>query len=111
MSNFYKIKKKVYMGTSRVQKFKDYRNSLIKEDSPVLNTTKNNDHLEIKSSNTETTSTLPLDQVISAIEEDESEAVFLKKIKRQRILLYILIGLGLVIIVGLIILFGILVFR
>ena len=31
------------MGTSRVQKFKEYRDSLIKEGAPVLNTTQNDD--------------------------------------------------------------------
>lgn len=99
------------MGISRVQKFKEYRNSLIKEDSPILNDNQNNNDLAIKSSTTETTSTLPLDQVISAIEEDNSEAVFVKRARRQRIITYVIIGVGLGAVIALIIIFGIMVFK
>ena len=109
--NFYKIKKEVCMGISRVQKFKEYRNSLIKEDSPILNDNQNNNDLAIKSSATETTSTLPLDQVISAIEEDNSEAVFVKRARRQRIITYVIIGVGLAAVIALMIIFGIMVFK
>ena len=98
------------MGTSRIQKFKEYRNSLIKEDSPVLDET-NNDDLVVKTSSSETTSTLPLNEVIGAMEEENNEAEFVRRAKRKRIIQYCLIGLGGALLVAGIIVFAVLVFR
>lgn len=97
------------MGTSRVQKFKEYRDSLIKEGAPVLNTTQNDD-IELSSSINETTSTLPLDEVISALEQENNEVDFIKKAKKRRIISYAIFGGIVAVIIALIIVFAVLVF-
>ena len=99
------------MGISRVQKFKDYRNSLIKAEAPVLETPKSSPKTETKVSQKETTSTLPMDQVIETLQNEETEALFLKKAKRNKILVIVAIAtLSLIIVAGIIV-FGILVWR
>ena len=99
------------MGISRVQKFKDYRNSLIKAEAPVLETPKSSPKTETKVSQKETTSTLPMDQVIETLQNEETEALFLKKAKRNKILFIVAIAtLSLIIVAGIIV-FGILVWR
>ncbi len=95
------------MGTSRIQKFKEYRNSLIKEDSPVIEEPTN----EGNPSHFETTSTLPMDQVMEALVEEEDEEIYVRKAKRRTILKYVLIGLGLALVVAGIIVFAVLVFK
>ncbi len=95
------------MGTSRIQKFKEYRNSLIKEDSPVIEESTN----EGNPSHFETTSTLPMDQVMEALVEEEDEEIYVRKAKRRTILKYVLIGLGLALVVAGIIVFAVLVFK
>ena len=99
------------MGISRIQKFKDYRNSLIKEEAPIFETPKSSPKSDSKPIQKETTSTLPMDQVIKTLQNDETEAVFLKKVKRDRIIfISALVGLSLIIVAGIIV-FGILVWR
>ena len=97
------------MGTSRFKKFKEYRDSLIKEGAPVLNTTQNDD-IELGSSINETTSTLPLDEVISALEQENNESDFIKKAKKRRIISYAIFGGIVAVIIALIIVFAVLVF-
>ena len=98
------------MGISRVQKFKDYRNSLIKEDALVLETPENDNNSKHSSSTYETTSTLPISQVMDALNEDESEAAFIKKAKQRKILAISLTIVGLLALTAGIIVFAILVF-
>ena len=98
------------MGISRIQKFKDYRNSLIKEDAPVLSTPENDD-LNTNSDVFETTSTLPMDQVMSALNESEDEVVFIKKAKRRRFIINLLITIGILIVVACIVVFAVILFR
>ena len=98
------------MRTSRIQKFKEYRNSLIKEDSLILDETKS-DEFNLKSSQFETTSTLPMDQVIDALEEDKDEEFYVKKAKKRTFLKFLFIGLGLAIVIAGIIVFAVLVFK
>ena len=95
------------MGTSRIQKFKEYRNSLIKEGSAVIEEEKSQDN----HSQFETTSTLPMDQVIEALEEDHDDVDYVKKARRRTILKYVLIGLGLALVIAGIIVFAVLVFK
>ena len=98
------------MGISRIQKYKEYRNSLIKEGSPVLDT-ENDNKLEINNSNFQTTSTLPLDQVIKAMEEDTKSDDVIKKVQKRRIIQYSILGLCVTLLIVGIVIFGILVFR
>ena len=98
------------MGTSRVQKFKEYRDSLIKEGAPVLGTTENNNGGVHNSSIFETTSTLPLDEVISALEVENKEDEFMKKAKKKRIISYVVFGAIIALVIAGIIVFAVLVF-
>lgn len=99
------------MGISRVQKFKDYRNSLIKEETPTLETPILEPKKETQLSHKETTSTLPMDEVIQSLQNDEEEAVFLKQVKRKRIIFIASIcGIAALVIAGFVV-FGILVWR
>ena len=99
------------MAISRVQKFKNYRNSLIKEETPVLETPKSSPKSEYTASEKQTTSTLPMDQVIKSLNEEDTEAVFSKKRKRDRlIMILVLSGVGALLIAGIIV-FAILVWR
>lgn len=99
------------MAVSRVQKFKDYRNSLIKEETPVLETPKSSPKTETKISQKETTSTLPMDEVIQSLQEDNDEVVFLRKRRiKKAIWISAIVVLGLLLIGGITV-FGILVWR
>lgn len=96
------------MGISRVQKYKEYRNSMIKEDCPDLETPEKEEQ-KVVNSNRNTTSTLPMDQVMDSLNNEESENEFLKKEKRKRVLTISLIVSGLVILTIAIVIFGIIV--
>ena len=99
------------MGISRVQKFKDYRNSLIKEETPTLETPKLEPKSETQTIRKETTSTLPMDEVIQSLQNDEEEAVFLKQMKRKKfIFVASLCGIAALLIAGIVV-FAILVWR
>ncbi len=90
---------------TRVGKYKDYRASFVKENSPILETEEND--VSQYDKNAATTSTLPMDEVIKTIEKDNEEVAFLKKKKRQFILKVTLLAIGGAIIVGLLIFLGI----
>ena len=98
------------MENSRVQKYKEYRSSMIKEDSPVLETNPI-ENSEERSANRNTTSTLPMDQVIDSLKNEEDVEAFDKKEKRRRILIISLIVAGLVVLTAAIIVIGILLWR
>ena len=97
------------MAISRVQKFKDYRNSLIKEEAPNLETPKSSANNEIEIIGEDTTSTLPMDQVIKSIHENEQEEAIARRRRNRNILKYVLIGLGALILIAGIVIFGIIV--
>ena len=97
------------MAISRVQKFKDYRNSLIKEEAPNLETPKSSANNEIEIIGEDTTSTLPMDQVIKSINENEQEEAIARRRRNRNILKYVLIGLGALILIAGIVIFGIIV--
>ena len=80
---------------SRVEKYKDYRNAMISEDAPVLETPKMSKEKPANAEETSlTTSTLPIDQVMQTMIEEDQEALFLRKRRNKRIIKYVLIGLG-----------------
>lgn len=97
------------MENSRVQKYKDYRSSMIKDGSAVI------EEEPIKSEETDhnrnTTSTLPMDQVIDSLKNEEINASFEKKEKVKRIILTALIIAGLLILTAAIIVIGIIIWR
>ena len=71
------------MGISRVQKYKEYRNSMIKDDCPNLKEPEKEER-EVITSNRNTTSTLPMDQVIESLNTEANDDSFVKKEKRQK---------------------------
>lgn len=98
------------MPISRVEKYKDYRKSLIKEEAPSLETLEINNKTT-EQENKDLTSTLPIDQVINNMNDDEVENIYVKKQRRNFILKIALIVLGALILIGGIIVFGIIVWR
>ena len=99
------------MAISRVQKFKEYRNSLIKEETPHLETPKSSSEIKIESKPQDTTSTLPMEDVIQQLNNEEQESSIAKKQRMKRILQISLIVLGVCLVIAGIIVFGILVWR
>ncbi len=82
------------MAISRVQKFKEYRNSLIKEEAPTLETPKSSANTEVEIIGEDTTSTLPMDEVIKSINENEQELAIAKRQRTTSIIKWTLISAG-----------------
>ena len=100
------------MAVSRVQKFKNYRNSLIKEETPTFETPKSSMENDNSKEEAYTTSTLPMDKVIKSINKvDDAEAKF-AKIKRRETIIFVCVtsGIAALLIAGIVI-FAILVWR
>ena len=97
------------MAVSRVQKFKEYRNSLIKEEAPDLETPKSSANTEVEIIGEDTTSTLPRDEVIKSINENEQELAIAKRQRTVAIIKWTLIIAGIVLLVAAITIFGIIV--
>lgn len=96
------------MGQTRLEKYKDYRSSIITEDAPSIDGD-NISHDNGKSF--QSTSTLPMDQVIQTLNEDNAEMESLRKIRKKKIIKYsILISLA-IIVVAAIIIVGIILFK
>ena len=95
------------MAISRVQKFKDYRNSLIKEETPDLETPKSSANTEVEIIGEDTTSTLPMDEVIKSINENEQELATAKRQRTIAIIKWTLIIGGILLLVTGIVIFGI----
>ena len=99
------------MAISRVQKFKDYRNSLIKEETPTLETPKSEPVNDNDDDRAMTTSTLPMDQVIKSVNKIDQEEAFARIKRRETIIaICIIAGLATLVIAGIIV-FAILVWR
>lgn len=99
------------MAISRVQKFKEYRNSLIKEEAPNLETPKSSANTEVEIIGEDTTSTLPMDEVIKSINENEQELAIAKRQRTVAIVKWSLIITGIVLVIAAIVIFGIIVWR
>ena len=99
------------MAISRVQKFKEYRNSLIKEETPTLETPKSSANTEVEIIGEDTTSTLPMDEVIKSINENEQELAIAKRQRTTSIIKWTLISAGILLVVVGIVIFGIMVWR
>ena len=98
------------MALSRIERFKEYRNSLIKEDSTsIQKPVTANKNVEVDTY--ETTSTLPMEEVIESLKEDTRAEDFLKSEKKRKIYLIIIWSAVAVVLVAAIILFAILVWR
>ena len=98
------------MNETRVKKYKSYRDSMIKVDSIPLDTSSEVAYDNHFSDSNATTSALPLEQVMGNLEEDQKEALFLRKKLIRKILIIVGIALGVAAVIALIVRFGIFVF-
>lgn len=85
---------------TRVQRFKEYRGSLVKEGSDIINRDKK----------LYTTNTLPLDQVMTATNKAEEDALVLNKRREFKIKVAIVVASLVVITIGIIV-FAVFAFR
>ena len=98
------------MAQSRIERFKEYRNSIIKEGSLTFDESNEQD-IPIESEDFDTTSTLPMDEVIKNLNDEQREAVFVDQQKKKRILRIVLTISGLILLTAGIIIFAILVWK
>lgn len=101
------------MQETRKVKYREYRASLCEENVDLKPTPRNDPLTTHKIEDTAgATSTLPIDQVINAIEEEDRENHrFLVKQKIKKIIIYTLIAVGLLALLAIIIWIGVLLFR
>ena len=105
ISNSFRIEKE--MEQSRLEKYKEYRNSIVSEDAPVLESLDYSNAEDPK----ETTSTLPIKEVMQNMYNEDQEVVFLQAQRRKKIILYsVLITFG-VLLIAAIVVVGILLFK
>lgn len=99
------------MEETRVKKYKQYRDSMIKEDAISIETVKNSENSYSRNDiDAATTSALPISQVMGALEDGKEEEMFLRKKKKQQILKIIIFSTIGIVVVGLLVLFGIIAF-
>ena len=98
------------MAQSRIERFKEYRNSIIKEGSVTFDESNEQD-IPIESEDFDTTSTLPMDEVMKNVNDNEREAIFINQQKKKKILRIVLTVTGLVVLTAGIIIFAILVWK
>lgn len=91
------------MAIPRIERFKEYRNSLIKEGSVTLKKP-DDEEKKVSSTNYETTSTLPIDEVIQNVSDEDREVIFVNRERKRRILQIVIVaGIVTVLVVGIII--------
>ena len=91
------------MAIPRIERFKEYRNSLIKEGSVTLKKP-DDEEKKVSSTNDETTSTLPIDEVIQNVSDEDREVIFVNRERKRRILQIVIVaGIVTVLVVGIII--------
>lgn len=74
------------MEETRVNKYKEYRRTLLKGDTEILKTSASVTPEKSDKQVFDTTSTLPIDQVMDKIEQNDEQVAFLKKAKLKRML-------------------------
>ena len=91
------------MAIPRIERFKEYRNSLIKEGSVTLKKP-DDEEKKVSSTNYETTSTLPIDEVIQNVSDEDREVIFVNRERKRRILQIVIVAsIVTVLVVGIII--------
>jgi len=99
------------MEETRVTKYKKYRQSLSKDNSPILETPKLSKKKDASDKALNTTSTLPIDQVINTLEEEKKQVVFLRRRQRRKIIIIALVSFGTLLVIGALIGFAIIAFH
>lgn len=88
------------MDETRVNRYKEYRQSFIKEGSIVLNDS-DEGQLDVNA----TSSTLPIEEVIKSVQEDEMKVAFANNARRNRILkIAFKVAIAVIVIAGLVVL-------
>ena len=90
------------MDETRVDRYKEYRNSFIKEGAVAPNSLDaQQDTIDVHA----TTSTLPIDEVMNVVHEENEKDVLYKQIKRKNLIkLLIKIAISIILIGGLVVL-------
>ena len=89
------------MDETRVSRYKEYRQSFIKEGAIPLETSEEETNVDISA----TTSTLPMHEVINAVQEEESKLTETNKVRRgHTILIIVEIAIAVLVVAGLIVL-------
>ena len=89
------------MDETRVSRYKEYRQSFIKEGAIPLETPEDETSLDISA----TTSTLPIEQVINAAQEEECKISESNKVRRKHIIILVVeITVAVLVVAGLIVL-------
>ena len=100
------------MGETRIEKYKEYRSSITTDGAPSFETPKMNKiSSNKKEDNIASTSTLPMDQVIQGLQgEYDEEALFIKKQKRRKIILFSFLTFLAIALIAAIIVVGVILF-
>ncbi len=89
------------MDETRVSRYKEYRQSFIKEGAIPFESSEEETGADISA----TTATLPMDEVIDAAQEEESKIVEANKIRRNHIIkLVVEISVAVLVVAGLVVL-------
>ncbi len=100
------------MASSRLEKYKEYRESSIKDDTPMLDLSKAAEEVLTPSKvSNRNTSTLPIDEVMKKIDQNSKDVVFLRKQKVRHALKIVFSILGTIAIIAAIVIIGILLWR
>jgi len=99
------------MEETRIEKYKKYRDSIIKEDAITLETSNDKTFIKERKKPSDTTSFLPIEEVYDATNQIEEQKRLEKKSKNKKILKYVLIVGGLLIVVALLVVIGIVIWR
>lgn len=99
------------MEETRVKRYKEYRESIIKEDAIELEPTDDKTYIRERRKSSDTTTFLPIEEVCGATEELEEEKRLEKKDRINKIIKTSLIVGGLVIVLAALITIGIIVWR
>ena len=109
LSISYRIEK---MANSRLEKYKEYRDSSIKEETPNMDLSKATEEvLNPSKSSMRNTSTLPMDEVMKKIDQNSKDVVFLRKQRNKHILKVLFCILGTIVTIAAIVIIGILLWR
>ena len=89
------------MEETRVSRYQEYRQSFIKEGAIPLETPEEETSLDVSA----TTSTLPIDEVIKSVQEEESKETTDLKIRRNHIIKIVVeVAIAVIIVAGLVVL-------
>ncbi len=100
------------MAESRIEKYKEYRNSILSESAPSLQTPKySKGNKKEEDGSIKITSTLPMDEVMQALGNEDQEVVFLRKHHRRKVVFITVAAILGVILVAAIVVVGILLWR